>query len=87
MRMQADSCADVDVRAFVVHAPYHARCGLTGTGMHDDAPMHVRTHTHTIMGSPRIMSPSCSHPRRDRAGTAPILVHIRARTEADLRCD
>jgi hypothetical protein len=26
----ADSCADVDVRA-CLHAPYHARCGLTGT--------------------------------------------------------
>ena len=94
-----DACADVDSYALAdrhahagadvhvrtcLHAPYHARCGLTRTGMHDDACACPRPRNH---GPPRIMSPSCSHLRRDRAGTAQILVHIRARTEADLRCD
>ena len=45
------------------------------------------TPTHTTMGPHRIMSPSCSHLCWYRAGTAQILVHIRAGTEADLRCD
>ena len=38
-------------------------------------------------GRSRRMAASCSHLRRDRAGTAPIPVDMRAGTEADLRCD
>ena len=37
----ADACADVDVRA-CLHAPYHARCGLTGT----HAQACTMTHAH-----------------------------------------
>ncbi len=37
----AHSCADVDVRA-CLHAPYHARCGLTGT--HAQACTMAHTH-------------------------------------------
>ena len=49
---------------------------------------HARAHAEARNhGPPRIMSPSCSHLCWDRAGTAQILVHIRAGTEADLRCD
>ena len=40
----ADSCADVDVRA-CLHAPYHARCWLTGTGILDDACTVPRRRT------------------------------------------
>ena len=37
----AHACADVDVRA-CLHAPYHARCGLTGT----HAQACTMTHAH-----------------------------------------
>ena len=37
--------APTSTYAHVVHAPYHARCGLTGTGMHDDACTCARTRT------------------------------------------
>ena len=37
----ADACANVDVRAFL-HAPYLARCGLTGS----HAQACTMTHTH-----------------------------------------
>ena len=40
----AHACADVHVRA-CLHAPYHARCGLTRTGMHDDACACPRTQS------------------------------------------
>ena len=40
----AHACADVHVRA-CLHAPYHARCGLTRTGMHDDACACPRPRT------------------------------------------
>ena len=39
--VDAHSCADVDVRA-CLHAPYHARCGLTGT----HAQACTMTHAH-----------------------------------------
>ena len=85
----ADSCADVDVRAFVLHAPYHARCGLTGT--HAEACTMTHTHHGTCArtGTPSGMNATelfTSAPG-DGAGTAPIVVHIGAGTEADLRCD
>ena len=83
----AHACADVHVRA-CLHAPYHARCGLTGTHSHACTMPHARAHAHAHNHGPaRIVSPSGSHQRGDHAGTAPILVHIRAGTEADVRCD
>ncbi len=80
----AHACADVDVRA-CLHAPYDARCGLTCT--HAQACTMTHTHHGTCA---RTGTPSCmtvTELRRDRAGTAPIVVHIGAGTEADLRCD
>ncbi len=84
----AHACADVDVRA-CLDAPHHARCGLTGTHAQACTMPHARAQAHAHNHGPsRIMSPSCSHLRRDRAGTAPALVgRFRAGTEADLRCD
>ena len=79
----ADS-ADVDVRACLQRHIVHA----VGSRAHACTMTHARADAHAHNhGLPRIMSPSCSHLRRDRTGTAPILVHIRAGTEADLRCD
>ena len=83
----ADACADVDVRT-CLHAPYHARCGLTGTHAQACTMPHARAHAHAHNHGPsRIVSASCSHQLGDHAGTAPILVHTRAWTEADVRCD
>ena len=79
----ADACADVDVRA-CLHALHHARCGPTGTHAQACTMTHAHAHNH---GLPGIVSASCSHLRGDRAGTAPVLVHIRAGTEPDVRCD
>ena len=76
----AHSCADVHVRAWL-HAPYHARCGLTGTHAqacttthtHTTAHAHAQAHSH---GTPRIMSvtelfTSAPGPRWDCADTGP----------------
>jgi len=51
----ADSCADVDVRA-CLHAPYHARCGLTVTHAQACTMMHAcaLAHAHNH-GPPRMM--------------------------------
>ena len=84
----AHACADVDVRA-CLHARHHARCGLTGAHSPACTMPHARAHAHARNHGPYAewQAASCSHLRRDRAGTAPILVHIRAWTEVDLGCD
>ena len=86
----AHACADVDVRA-CLHAPHHARGGLTGT----DAQACTLTHAHhgTCGRRTRAQSWAPTHNALSTElfppalGTAPILVHIRAGTDAHLRWD
>ena len=73
----AHSCADVHVRAWL-HAPYHARCGLTGT----HAQACTMTHTHTTAHAhahAQAQSWDPTHNVRHRA------VHICAGTALGLR--
>ncbi len=90
---RAHSCADVDVRA-CLHAPYHARCGLTGTRAQACTMMHThhgtcaRARTGTQSWALTHKSDRAVHIcAGDRAGAALVLVHIDGGTEADLRYD
>ena len=89
------SCADVDAHA---GADAHVRacfacaasCTLPAHGLHAQACMLTHAHHGTCPRSraqswaPPSMTLRCTHLRRDRAGTAsaPMLVHIRAGTDA-----
>ncbi len=88
----AHSCADVHVRA-CQHAPYHARCGPTGTHAqactttqtyHGTAHAHAQARSWSPRHSVNELLDICAEgPRWDCADTGPRL----AGTEADLRCD
>ena len=91
---RADACADVDVRA-CLHAPYHARCGLTGT--HAQACTMTHTHPGTCARARRrtqawALTHKCGRAVHICAGAALGLRRCwckspGAGTEADLRCD